>query len=222
MKLIPIFKILLILVFPFLLFLAVSNWAVFDNSFYQQKFLEYGVQQDVPQAASLHEGIIGFIEGDANELPNAFSEREKQHLLDVRKIVGILTILLYALIVMFVVFLVASIFILKFNKFVLDFVGKVLVFGGFLTVLLAAILFFLISSDFSASFESFHRLLFTDGTYAFDPAKEMIVRLYPEQIFMDIGIAISKWAILASAVVILLGALLLLKSKSKKNKKISR
>lgn len=217
MKFLAISKFLLIIILPFLLFLAVADFAAFDNSFYREKFSEYNVLQDVPQAASLHEGVMGFIEGNTNELPNEFSEREKQHLQDVRGIVGISTMLLYLLIALFVALLAASAFILKFNKFALNFVGKVLVFGGFLTVILAAILFFLISSDFSASFESFHMLLFSNGTYAFEPAKEMIVRLYPEQLFMDIGLAMSKWVILASAAVILLGALLL-KSKSKKNK----
>lgn len=222
MKFLAISKFLLILAFPLLLFLAVADFSAFDNSFYREKFSEYNVQQNVPGAVSLHEKAINFVQGKTNELPNQFNGREKQHLQDVRKIAGILIILLYILIILFVLFLAISIFILKINKFVLNFVGKVLVFGGFLTVILAIILFFFINSDFSAAFESFHGLLFEKGTYVFDPAEEMIVRLYPEQIFIDLGLRISKGVVLASIAAILLGALLLLKSKSKKNKNMSK
>lgn len=222
MKFLAISKFLLILVFPLLLFLAVADFSALDDSFYREKFSEYNVQQNVPGAVSLHEKVVSFVQGKTNELPNQFNEREKQHLQDVRKIAGILTILLYVLIILFALFLTVSIFILKLNKFALDFVGKVLVFGGFLTVLLAVILFFFISFDFQAAFESFHNLLFEKETYIFDPAKEMIVRLYPEQLFMDLGIGIAKEAVLASIALILVGALLLFKSKSKKNKNISK
>lgn len=219
MKFLTILKILLIFIVPFLLFLVVINIYGFDNPFYQQKFLEYGVQQDVLSAVSLHEKVINFIKERTDELPNEFNEKEKRHLWDVRNAVRIATILPYILIILFIILLIVSALILKVNNYVINFVGKVLVFGGFLTVLLAAILFFFISSDFSSSFESFHKLLFEKGTYIFDPAKEVIVRLYPEQLFMDLGIKISQRVVLASAVIILLGALLILKSKNKKNKK---
>lgn len=218
MRFVTILKLLMILILPFLLFLIVFNFYGFNNIFYQQKFSEYKVQQDVPEALSLHEKVINFITGEKEELPAEFNEREKQHLFDVRKAVRISTILLYIVIILFVLLLVVSAFILKVNNYITNFVGKVLVFGGFLTVMLAVALFFLINSDFSKTFESFHNLLFEKGTYTFDPAKEMIVKLYPEQLFMDLGLRISKNILIASIIVILLGALLIFNSKSKKNK----
>ena len=204
---------------PFLLFLVVVNFYGFDSPFYQQKFLEYGVQQDVAEASALHQKIVNFVTGKNDELPDELNEREKQHLWDVRDVVRIATILLYILIILFIILLIVSALILKVNNYVINFVGKVLVFGGFLTILMSAIIFFLISSDFAAAFESFHKLLFEKGTYLFDPAKEMLVRLYPEQLFMDLGIKISEMVILASVVIILFGTFLMLKSKNKKNKK---
>ncbi len=219
MKFLPISKILLIFILPFLLFLVVINFYEFNNSFYQEKFLEYKVQQDVPELFSLHQKIVNFVTGKNEELPNELNEREKQHLWDVRNVLGIATILLYILIILFIILLIASALTLKVNNYIINFVGKVLVFGGFLTVLLAAVLFFFIRSDFSTSFESFHKLLFGKGSYLFDPTKEVIVRLYPEQLFMDLGIKISEGVILTSAVLILLGGFLILKSKNKKNKR---
>ena len=218
MKFLTISKLLMIAILPFLIFLIAFNIYGFDIKFYREKFSEYKIQNDVPNAVSINEKVINFITGKNNDLPNEFNNGEKQHLQDVKKVVGVSTIVLYVFIVAFIVLLVISALILKANNYITNFVGKVLVFGGFLTIILAGLLFLFISSDFSAAFESFHTLLFQKGTYVFDPAKEMIVRLYPEQVFMDLGMNMSKLVLITSFIIILLGLLLLFKSKSKKNK----
>ncbi len=214
MKFLTISRFLLILILPFTLFLLVLHFVGFNSSFYSQKFSEYNVKN----ISSLHEKVISFITGKINELPDEFNEKEKQHLFDVRNAATISTIVLYILVFLFISLLIASILTLKVNNLITNFIGKILVFGGVLAIALAAILFFFINSDFSSTFESFHKLFFEKGTYVFDPAKEIIVRLYPEQLFMDLGIKISKWVILASFILILLGAFLIFKPKSKKNK----
>ena len=209
-------KLVMILILPFLIFLLALNFIGFDGVFYQQKFFQYSVEKNISSAALLHSGVIDFITGKANELPSKFSEREKQHLWDVRGIIKISTIILYILIILFVLLLIVSMLTLKVNNLITNFVGKILVFGGFLTLILAAALFLLINLDFPLTFESFHRLFFEKGTYTFDPAKEMLVNLYPEQLFMDLGIKISKWAIVAAGLLILLGAVLLFRPKKQK------
>ena len=218
MKFIMVSKFLLIIILPFLLFLLVLNFYVFDTSFYKEKFSEYEVQQNVPGAVSLNEKVLNFLKGKDNTLPNEFNEREKQHLLDVRRLITISTFVLYFLIATFILLLLISALTLKINNYISNFVGGVLVFGAILTIILATTLFLLISSDFSPTFESFHLLFFKQGTYVFEPAKEIIVKLYPEQIFMDLGIKISKNVLKVSVVLILLGFLILSKSKNKKNK----
>lgn len=209
MRFLTISKLLLILILPFLLFLLAMNFVGFDKLFYQQKFTEYEVQQNVPQAALMHEKVINFIKGKNNELPNKFNEREKQHLLDVRNVIRLSKSLLYTLIFVFIMLLTSSAFILKVNNKIVNFVGKMLIYGGFLTIFLALILFIFINTNFSSTFELFHSLLFKPGTYTFDPAEEMLVNLYPEQIFMDLGLRISKLVIITSVILIILGVFLL-------------
>ena len=211
-------KILMISALPFLIYLFVFDVVGFDSAFYQKKFLEYGVKQNVLEAGLLHEKVISFVKGVGSELPNEFNYREKQHLADVRDIIRASTIIFYILIVLFLFLSAISAFILKIKSRIMRFFGNVLVFGGGLSIILGIALYFLITSDFSAAFEGFHRLFFKQGTYAFDPATEILVRLYPEEIFLDMGIRISLGVLLTSAVVILLGAFLTWKSKSKKNK----
>ncbi|MBI2657723.1 DUF1461 domain-containing protein [Candidatus Woesearchaeota archaeon] len=221
MKFITISKFLLIIILPVLLFLLVLSLAGFNDSFFQKQFDKYGISKSIPQSGLLHEMIINFVKGNSGELPGQLNEREKEHLADVRNAVRVSTIILYILITLFVMLLIASSFVLKFNSYIMNFAGKVLVFGGFLTIVLAAALFFLIYFDFDAAFESLHVSLFRQGTYTFDPAKEMIVRLYPEELFMDLGLRISKGVFFASAAVIVIGMLLMLKS-GKKDKNISK
>lgn len=214
MKLITLSKFLLVLILPFILFLLALNFTGFSSIFYKEKFAEY----NVGNISSLHGKVISFVTGKTEELPGEFNEREKQHLADVRDARNISTIVLYALVFLFILLLIASVFTLKINNMMANFIGKILVFGGVLTIALAAILFFSINFDFSTAFESFHGIFFEKGTYTFDPANEMIVKMYPEQLFMDLGLRISKWVVLLSAVIVMIGIFLIFRSKSKKNK----
>ena len=216
MKFITISKLLLVLIFPLLIFLVIFNFTGFNENYFRQKFSDYGIND--ASLISIHEKILNFVKGNNNELPNELNEREKQHLLDVRKAINYSAILLYVLIALFVILLVISALTLKANNYITNFVGKVLVFGGFLTIMLAGALLILIYFDFSSVFEGFHLMLFQQGTYTFDPVKEMLVRLYPEQLFMDLGLRISKGVFFVSIIFILIGVFLMLKSKSQKSK----
>jgi len=219
MKFLTLSKFFLIFISPVLLFLFVSNLTAFDNSFYREKFSEYKIQQDLPQANVIHEKVINYIKGKNDELPNQFNEREKHHLWDVRKFVYTFNNLMYILIALFVMLSTISLYHLKINRMALNFFGKILFFGGLLTLIIALVLSILLSMNFSTTFELFHKLFFENGTYVFDPSKEIIVRLYPEQLFMDIGIKILKGVVIASFIAGMPGLLLIYKSKNKKIKK---
>lgn len=209
-------KILLILSIPFLIFLGAASQIALDKSYYSSKLPEYGI--NFTEADSLNEETIDFVSGKNNELPDVYNEREKQHLQDVKNAVKISKIMLYAFALLSVSLILASAFILKSNSHTANFTGKALAYGGILTIGLAALLIVLISLNFTSAFESLHKLFFRQGTYTFDPENEIIVRLYPEQLFMDIGLKILKWVLLLSAFLATLGIFLIFKSKSKKNK----
>jgi len=208
-------KFLMVLILPFMLILLIIKFIGLSGSFYGKEFQEYGVGQIVPSAALLHEKVMDFIRGASDELPDEFSQREKQHLLDVRKLANILKIALYMLIAFFALLLIGSALVLKTSNRIINFIGGALAFGGILSFALAAFLLLLIILNFSSAFESFHHLLFQEGTYTFDPSIEMLVRIYPEQLFMELGMAISKWFLVSSALAALSGAFLILKSKNK-------
>ena len=219
MRLITQFKFLLALILPILTFLLVLKLIAFDSQFYQKKFAEYGVEKDIHSASELHIKVISFITGKSNKLPDEFNEREIRHLVDVRRLLKLSTIVIYCLGAIFLIVLLTFSLILKDRNLIANFIGKVLIFGGLLTLIIASILILFITSDFSAIFDRFHNLLFEKGTYIFDPAKELIVNLYPQQLFLDLGIKISKVIILISLILILLGSFLLKYFKAKEIKR---
>ena len=216
MKLISISRFLLILILPFLIFLIVADFAGFDENFYKNEFSYYNVGKNVPAYAPMHQKVMGFISGKGSELPQQFNSRERQHMADVRSIIRIFTIAMSVLVIVFILLLLVSGFILKANGQLASFIGEVLLYGGFLTIAIGVMLLALLNSYFSSSFESFHKLFFQSGTYSFDPAKEVIVNLYPEQMFMDLGIRISKLTLMCASAIILIGALMVFKSKKNK------
>ena len=208
-------KIALVLIVPFLIVLIILDFAAFDGSFYDKEFSKYGVREKVVNADFLHGKVMSFIRGESASLPDDFDVREKTHLEDVRSVVRMLTISLYFLIALFALLLIMSGLTLKVTGSIRKFAGTVMLYGGLLTILIAAVLYLSMSFDFGTAFESFHGLFFGKGTYIFDPSKEVIVNLYPEGLFMDVGLRISKGVLLLSAVVALIGMYLVMKPKRK-------
>lgn len=213
MKFSKLFSISLTIIAPFMIFLSSIHLAGFNISFYKEELSKYNVEKNVPEALGLHQSVIDFIKGKSNYLPDRFNEREKQHLNDVRSLVLLLKTILYFLIFLFVILIIASARLAKTGKNLKLLIGKAMLYGGLLTLAFSALLFLSINFDFTSSFESFHKAFFQQGTYSFDPETEIIVNLYPEDLFMDLGLRIMKFAILASFIFIATGTFLFLRNK---------
>ncbi len=213
MEAIKLLMLLLIILAPFLIFLSAIQLVGFNDSFYKEEFLKDNVEKSVPETLELHRIVINFVQGESDYLPDNFNEREKKHLYDVRKLILLSKTILYFLIFLFVILFVSLIRLKKTKKILEYFIGKVLLFGGLLMIALSAFLSLLINSNFPFSFELFHKIFFQPGTYAFDPEYDVIVNLYPEGLFMDLGLRIAKFVTLMSFIFMATGAVLLLRNK---------
>lgn len=218
MNLLKLSGFFLILILPILIFLISADLAAFNDSFYKEEFGKYGVKTDVPEAEILHGKVIDYITGKSNSLPNLFNEREKQHLADVRNLVKDFNIAIYIFLILFVLMLVLFGFLLREEHHITGFVGKTLIYGGVLAIIISVVLLLLALFIFTSSFDSFHKIFFEQGTYTFNPENELIVKLYPEGLFRDLGIRIIKKVILMSFLVVISGFVLLPAFKSKKIK----
>ena len=206
-------KIFLIIIIPFLIFLSTIQFAGFNGSFYKREFLKYKVQESVPEALELHQNVMHFIKGKSDFLPDNFNDREKQHLYDVRRLVLLFRAILYVLIALVGIFIILSAKKIEKRSNLGQFIGKVLLFGGLTAITIAVLLFLMINFNFSSSFESFHKIFFQPGTYAFDQDTEIIVNIYSEELFMDLGLRIAKFVAIISFIFVIIGAFLLFRSK---------
>ena len=159
MNLLKFSKFLLILILPILIFLISVDFVAFNDSFYAKKFNEYGVKSQIPEAEALHSKVMDFITGKSNTLPSIFNEREKQHLADVRMLVRNLNIAVYLVLVLFVMLLVIFGFLLRDEEHIAGFIGKTLVSGGILTIIISIVLLLLALFSFASAFDFFHRII---------------------------------------------------------------
>ncbi len=74
--------------------------------------------------------------------------------------------------------------------------------GAIITLALVLVLATLAAAAWDRAFDAFHRLFFTAGTWRF-PYSDSLIRLYPEQLFVDAALFIGGFAA-ASAILILL------------------
>ncbi|HLG23646.1 MAG TPA: DUF1461 domain-containing protein [Candidatus Nanoarchaeia archaeon] len=205
MRFLDTLKIILILILPVIVLIGSARVNAFNDSFYEKKFSEYGVFAEIENAWVLHRSVIEFINSKSGFLPDSFKEREKSHLEDVRGVVSSARNLLIFSVISFAIISAFAFFYINNNKKFKEFIGKVFFHGGILTIVLSLVFLIMMQLDFGATFERFHRLLFPQGTYLFDPSTEIIVNLYPEPLFLHIGIKIALTIICISASLILAG-----------------
>ena len=129
MKILNITKLLLIFILPFLLFLLALNYFAFNESFYQKEFSKLGIEKEVPNAGLLHKQVTDFLKGNG-ALPNDFNEREKSHFYDVKKLAKNASLLMYFLIILFGLLSFVSFRIIGNNRHLMNFIGRVFLYGG--------------------------------------------------------------------------------------------
>ncbi len=184
---------MLIVLFPFFV-LSISVFAIaFDSSKYDALFRKFDVYNKVPDAMLLNEEVLQYLSGKGNTLPEVFNEREYQHMEDVKIIFDVLKRMLWV----FPLLCIAA--CIKWGDKRKKRGIEALNAGSVLAVVLFATIIPVATVAFPASFAAFHGLLFEKGSYLFDPSTEIIVQLYPEQVFFALGWRIALFAALISS-----------------------
>lgn len=74
--------------------------------------------------------------------------------------------------------------------------------GAWVTLGIIIIVAVLAIIDWQFFFAEFHRIFFSDGTWTF-PADSTLIQLYPEQFWIDAGIAVVALAVLFSVILLI-------------------
>lgn len=123
-----------------------------------------------------------------------FSTREKQHMLDVKQATGVA----FALAAIFALVACAIAAASRFNDELRSDIAVGMGRGCKLTLVAVAVLSVSSLGAWDQAFDTFHRLLFAEGTWRF-PFSDSLIRLYPEQLFLDASLAIAVFASLCAA-----------------------
>jgi len=220
--LILILLIFLILTLPLMVLLFNFNIISFNENFYKKEFGKNNVYDNLKEydIEKINSNVLNYIkkEKTKNKLieEGFFSEREKKHLLDVKKVITNVNYVYYSSILIFFLLLPILYFLFNNLKKSLKFTGFILICGSSLIFLFSLIFFILININFDFFFAEFHKIFFESGTYLFDSSFENIVNLYPEQIFLNIAQRIFVYTLIQSFILLIVGIFLLIKIKFKR------
>ena len=191
---------------------------IFDEEVYREEFAKYNVYENLAgvEVNTINKEVLDYFKGNGEIKTDFFSAREKEHLLDVKKIITLLSNLIYLLIPLIISLslildiIVGKQAILKFLTKIFIY-SKVVVFGASIFLILAIWL------NFAGSFDFFHQMFFTAGSWLFEPSLEKIVVLYPVGLFLDFGVRIIFYNVGLSvlAIAVDFGILWLLKMRAK-------
>ena len=122
---------------------------------------------------------------------NAFNERELTHLRDCLGLFDLLRKVRGRLIPWAILLIVGGVYILRDRKRIrlcawLSPLILVLPLGAFAIYAI---------SDFDRAFTLFHSLLFTNDLWLLDPATDLLIRICPESMFMNMGVRIGVYSL---------------------------
>jgi integral membrane protein (TIGR01906 family) len=195
-------KYALVLAISFIVFSVAFNFYAFNSLFYKKEFERYGVYEKAKNADSLHNSVVMFLKGKSNVLPDEFNQNEKSHLEDVRSVIKNLNGMFYFFVI---VYAVLFFYLSKKEKEWKKCFAEALMYSGIFTIVFGLMVCASMLFSFSFAFDSMHKILFPQGNYAFDPSKEIIVNLYPEQLFMNLGLRIGMATFIISIILIIAG-----------------
>ena len=183
------------------LLMAVLFMAAFDRGWYLDEYARLGVYEscgaDEETLARATDIVIGYLRGTAEDMGGAgvidgqareiFGADERAHMADVRELFWLAALALLA------GGAGASVCLLLAGRRRRETAhGALMGMGAFIAALGALALWCAV--DFGAAFTAFHRLLFSNGLWLMDPDTQFMIRMFPQQFFVDMA---SRIAVLA-------------------------
>ncbi|MFH1770494.1 MAG: DUF1461 domain-containing protein [archaeon] len=150
---------------------------LFNEDYYHSQFEKNKVYSDVENADEVLHNLLNFFRGKEELV--YFEEDEQLHLEDVRSLLNKFFFALYFSVFM-TFLLVVALFFLFTEDFRTD-VFKIFFLAGLSSFALIALLF-LVSLNFSMTFEGFHLLFFPQGNYTFAETS-LLITMFPAVFF---------------------------------------
>jgi len=181
---------------PVLILLLALESVAFSPAFYRQQFqvlnrpaaTGFSEEELLQATRTLWQYFRGQRSTPQLELPRAggslplYDERELKHLSDVRSLFHRGFALRTAAALTAVL---TAVFILcRHKKAAWRYLARAALAGSSLFLALLALALFLLSTDFNRWFTVFHQLSFNNDLWQLDPARENLIRIFPEEFFL--------------------------------------
>lgn len=190
-----------------------------DKNYYykyseKNNIAEYaGVDSD--KLKKMYSNLIDYIyKGDQNLINTDFNKREVSHMVDVNKLYNINIMVTYVATISLIAYIVYLSFAYKKKRSIyreLKFIRKI-----FLTILFAMIILsIIISIDFDSAFIKFHHLFFNNDLWLLDPRTDIMIRMLPQDFFMNMAIRIGLYFVRFLALIYIILTILIRNNKEK-------
>jgi integral membrane protein (TIGR01906 family) len=180
---------IIISVFSIILFSSLFSF-IYDIKYYDNKYLQYKIYDKFSKEQALNEtkNLFGYLQFKNDLDMNFFNKQEESHLNDVKIIINKIYVIYF--ISLFIFWSTLAYYYFFNKRQMLWFFSRFLFYSGIfsLGILLLLGLFYLFFG-FNSLFSYFHQIFFA-GNYSFNPAVSNMKALFPDEFFMDIGIAI--------------------------------
>lgn len=171
--------------FTLLIVAFMIEYLWFDQNFYWEHFHKRVTPTKNTHFWPWHQEILNFIGGGTETVPAILTEKEKNHLYDVKSLYHQLVIGRNILSGLFLMLIAITSYTLRRKCFPL--LRQVWTFCGlFGWIFFVTTLFLLIQGDFPSYFRLFHRMFFIQDSYLFQPG-DLLVQMYPLEMFYEIG-----------------------------------
>lgn len=221
-----LFNAFIILIIPIIIIFSLTLFFAYNNGVYVEKFNEYELDKAVgitmDEMEEVSQELIEFIKGKRPNLENVyvnykgeevsfFNQREMDHMDDVVILFKYVNVIRNTLLIVLLIYILVCWNHRKSRKQSLLVLGL----GGIFTILTTVAIIALSYLDFSKYFTYFHELLFTNDLWLLDPKTDMLIRMLPLEMFIDIVTKIVIGSIVVSIVVIIVSFVIRSKIKNK-------
>lgn len=207
---IKLIKILIVVSFVTSLTLISIEESAFNFGWYQNQFIKNNVYQKLsPKLVdSQTKNLLSYLKGNESLDQVFYTPRELDHLVDIKKLVGLLKNLLYLSLAILVGTLLF--FYQKQGKANLI---KIVSLSAIVTLIFYALLSLVIIFGFDRLFLLFHQVSFSNDFWLLDPNTENLINIFPPELFFSLTQVVVTKVVLASTITLILTKYWLKKSK---------
>jgi integral membrane protein (TIGR01906 family) len=193
---IGIFSLVLFLV----LILGSINFMIFNKEFYYSQYEKNGAYKTlgVELSNNITSNTLKYFHNKA-EL-SYFTESEKSHMSDVKKIIYTTSTIYYsAIMIIMLLFFYCYRRYKNNNHSFVNIVSKSMIFGSLAAIIFLSIIFVIAVFGFDGFFIGFHEIFFPQGNWTFDNTS-LLITLFPQSFFINIGLRIFLYAMFQSLI----------------------